>query len=382
MATKSVGRAGQISVSELIARRNYPRAIEMIRAALMERRGDARLRVQLGETLILTGRVKEGCEILEQVADDLALQGASAKAIAALKKIQAADPGRTDVAEKLSYLITQQEAPTPDPWTRARKVIDRSRDLLSPPPPLPPPPEMRPLFPGDMEEVDAESASTAPAAKTEDTAVGAALKPKAVAPVLDAPVETQVAATPDAAIGEEAAPPFEDDLIPDEVFRDELVALIEDVFTPQPSSQPDVPRAAQQTPLFKDFTREELVEIISGFKLRLFDPGEIIVSEGEPGTSLFVLTLGMVRAYVKAQSGRQVCVRLLGEGDFFGEISLLKSVPRTATITAAGRCELLEIDRATLDEISQRKPRVWSVLKEFYDQRAGSTIEAEARRAL
>jgi CRP-like cAMP-binding protein len=67
------------------------------------------------------------------------------------------------------------------------------------------------------------------------------------------------------------------------------------------------------------------------------------------------------------------------EGGFFGEISLLTGKPRSATITAAAPCELLELDRKALDEISQKHPRVREVVQEFHDQRAGSVDEMMAR---
>ena len=70
---------------------------------------------------------------------------------------------------------------------------------------------------------------------------------------------------------------------------------------------------------------------------------------------------------------------MLGEGDFFGEVSLLEGSPRTATVTAAARSELLEIDRLTLGKIAHKHPRVWSVVRSFYEKRARSEAERAAR---
>jgi CRP-like cAMP-binding protein len=134
-----------------------------------------------------------------------------------------------------------------------------------------------------------------------------------------------------------------------------------------------------ETPLFRDFTCEELVDVIRALELRVFAPGAIIVTEDEPGASLFVLTSGTVLAHVRDTNGRNARIRQLQEGDFFGEISLLKGGRRTATITAASHCELLEINREVFGTISQKHPRVWEVLKHFHDERAGSTLEAAAR---
>jgi cAMP-dependent protein kinase regulator len=59
----------------------------------------------------------------------------------------------------------------------------------------------------------------------------------------------------------------------------------------------------------------------------------------------------------------------MDEGQFFGEISILTGGERTATVTARTRCELLELDKATLDDIAQRRPRVREVMTEFCRQR-------------
>jgi CRP-like cAMP-binding protein len=77
----------------------------------------------------------------------------------------------------------------------------------------------------------------------------------------------------------------------------------------------------------------------------------------------------MVRAFRKDASGRQVKLGDLSEGVFFGELSILTGKPRSATIAALTSCELLELDRPTLDSITATHPHVWEVLREFADQR-------------
>src|SRR5687767_9653547 len=107
----------------MIAKRNFPKAIDALRAELQRRRGDERLRVQLADVLVMAGRTKEAVEILNTLADDLALEGQAAKAITALKKIQKLERGREDIEEKLSYLIKHQSRPAFDPWSRSKKKL-------------------------------------------------------------------------------------------------------------------------------------------------------------------------------------------------------------------------------------------------------------------
>jgi tetratricopeptide (TPR) repeat protein len=135
----------------------------------------------------------------------------------------------------------------------------------------------------------------------------------------------------------------------------------------------------ERTPLFSDFSGDELVEVIQGLRLLTFGPGDIVVAEGEPGDSLFVLTTGSVKAFCKDPSGEYRKVREMGEGSFFGEVSILTGTPRTATITAATPLELLELDLATLESIAEKHPNVVTVLKDFSGARAGSLEEIRIR---
>jgi hypothetical protein len=326
-------RAKPTSVDDLIARKNYTKAAAILRTELERRRNDQRLRIQLGDVLAMAGRAKEAVEIFMALADDLALGGNAAKAIALLKKVQRHDPGNADAEEKLAYLVTQLSQPSRDPWARRKQ----------------------PTVEFGMEEIavepEANAASDAPAA---EPAAGAA------------------------AVSETA----QDDFFVDDGIRDELVALIETALTLRSDTAATADtgnRSLVETPLFRGFSHDELVAVVGGLRLLSFEPGEILVTEGEAGHSLFILTTGRVRAYVRHTSGRSAQVRELHEGDFFGEISLLRGGARTATITAASHCELLELDKPTLDAILASHPRVLDVLQEFYDQRAGTTLEAMVR---
>jgi signal-transduction protein with cAMP-binding, CBS, and nucleotidyltransferase domain len=133
------------------------------------------------------------------------------------------------------------------------------------------------------------------------------------------------------------------------------------------------------SPLFADFTDDELLAVIRGLRLLTFEAGDIIITEGEPGQSLFVLTTGTVKVFVRDPAGRTVALCPLGEGAFFGEIAMLSGRPRSATVTAASRCELLELDKPALEAIVQVHPRVRAVLEEHYIARAGDPEAAAIR---
>jgi MFS family permease len=87
--------------------------------------------------------------------------------------------------------------------------------------------------------------------------------------------------------------------------------------------------------------RPDVIERLAGRAVHVaFPDGSVIIREGDPGDRWFVIVHGGVEVTI---AGRHV--RAQGPGDSFGEIALMRDVPRTATVTAIGPVELLALDR-------------------------------------
>ena len=71
-----------------------------------------------------------------------------------------------------------------------------------------------------------------------------------------------------------------------------------------------------------------------------YEPGDVIITEGEPGERFYVITEGQART---SKDGKQL--REMGTGESFGEIALLRRIPRTATVTAISRLEARTLAR-------------------------------------
>ncbi len=132
----------------------------------------------------------------------------------------------------------------------------------------------------------------------------------------------------------------------------------------------------QASTLFSSFERETLIEIIASTELRSYDEGDIIVTEGEHGSSLFLIVGGTVKVFTRGTDGGNLPLAELGPGDFFGEVSLVSGKPRTATITARTEVTAIELDRADVDRIAEGHPEVRDVLEKFCNRRAEDTVEA------
>ena len=143
---------------------------------------------------------------------------------------------------------------------------------------------------------------------------------------------------------------------------------------------PDELKELQSSALFAAFERDTLKEVLTSTALRSYDEGDIIVTEGEQGSSLFLIVSGKVKVFTRGEQGEHIPLAELETGDFFGEVSMLTGKPRTATITAKSEVIAIELDKGSVDRIAAEHPEVQSTLEEFYERRAHETVEAVIRQ--
>jgi hypothetical protein len=143
-------------------------------------------------------------------------------------------------------------------------------------------------------------------------------------------------------------------------------------------TEPLFSRPVPKSALFEVLSDVEREAIVKEMELETHDEGSVVLNEGDPGTSMYLIASGEVKVYTRgtgAGAGSLYLARL-GEGDFFGEVSVLSGKPRTATITASQRTELLRLDKSKLDGVLSKHPGIRKVLDEFYRKRAAHTVEA------
>ena len=72
--------------------------------------------------------------------------------------------------------------------------------------------------------------------------------------------------------------------------------------------------------------------------------GELIVSQGSDGESLYIVVSGQIRVYLSDETGKEMILGLEGPGAIFGEIAVLDGEPRSASVAAMEQTELLMIE--------------------------------------
>ena len=111
-------------------------------------------------------------------------------------------------------------------------------------------------------------------------------------------------------------------------------------------------------PLFGGLSGEQLGAVAAVLRRARARQGDEILTEGDPGRSLYVLIDGTVETTkhlgvigLDGGTPRQKVLVKLSAPQFFGEIGLLEDTPRSATVRASTSCELLELARDDFDHL-------------------------------
>ncbi|MGI5107860.1 Crp/Fnr family transcriptional regulator [Treponema socranskii] len=104
-----------------------------------------------------------------------------------------------------------------------------------------------------------------------------------------------------------------------------------------------------------------------------YKPGNVIISEFEPGNSFYLIQSGRVQL-VKCVNGAKKNLDIMKPGEFFGEMAILDNSPRSATCVAIGNVECLEFNKENFELLIMGNPQIAIILlklfcKRIYDQR-------------
>jgi CRP/FNR family cyclic AMP-dependent transcriptional regulator len=114
--------------------------------------------------------------------------------------------------------------------------------------------------------------------------------------------------------------------------------------------------------LFAGLDPSQLEALAQGARLRTFQHGTIVVNEGDDAHGMFVVQSGSLKCFLMDENGREVTLSLLGPGEYFGELALLDEAPRSASVIAMERSELLQIPRPTFLALLDANPACMHIL--------------------
>ena len=120
----------------------------------------------------------------------------------------------------------------------------------------------------------------------------------------------------------------------------------------------------RNVPIFTDLSDSDLTKISTKMVSREYEKGQIILLEESMGETFFIITRGTVKVTRLSDDGREVILAILGESDFFGEMSLLDGEGRSANIVVNENAEVMTLSRRDFLECLESYPKIAIALLE------------------
>jgi CRP/FNR family transcriptional regulator/CRP/FNR family cyclic AMP-dependent transcriptional regulator len=111
-------------------------------------------------------------------------------------------------------------------------------------------------------------------------------------------------------------------------------------------------------PFFANTDSDELRELATRVKRRVYKHGETIYHKDDAGSTMYLIVDGTVKVSVPSELGNEMILSILCKGDFFGELSLFDGEPRSATVSCVGSAEVLIIYRDDFIAFLSKHPKI------------------------
>jgi CRP/FNR family cyclic AMP-dependent transcriptional regulator len=127
--------------------------------------------------------------------------------------------------------------------------------------------------------------------------------------------------------------------------------------TELPASRWQVKRLAKRAALFRSMTRAALSRLLDNSTQAAYDVNHVIVQQGDRDETVYLVLSGRVRVTQSGTNNSEMFIAELGPGEVFGELAVLESLPRSATVLTLERTWCLKIPGAAfLAALSQSAP--------------------------
>lgn len=111
-------------------------------------------------------------------------------------------------------------------------------------------------------------------------------------------------------------------------------------------------------PLFQDLRDRDLKRVMKLLHVRTYAPDEVVFREGQTGAGMYIIKSGEVEIVTRLDDGTERSLVTLRERQFFGELALLESVPRSATSVVRKPTVLLGLFQSDLENIVERDSKL------------------------
>jgi CRP/FNR family cyclic AMP-dependent transcriptional regulator len=109
---------------------------------------------------------------------------------------------------------------------------------------------------------------------------------------------------------------------------------------------------------FDALSDDEVESFASHAVVRKFKKNTLVIYQGDETDSLYIIREGEMKVYVEDDNGKELIVRMLGEGDSFGELALLGEFPRSANVMATTDGSAFVISKASYMDCIRNNPEI------------------------
>ena len=125
--------------------------------------------------------------------------------------------------------------------------------------------------------------------------------------------------------------------------------------------------------LFGEMLEEEIDDLTALAQIKKLSKDTTIFHAGDPADAVFVVASGRVKVVITSSDGKEFILTVLGAGQVFGEMALLESAPRSASVVTLSAVEVLVISRSDFQRLLDSSPRI--------SQRLMAILSRRLRRA-
>ena len=109
-------------------------------------------------------------------------------------------------------------------------------------------------------------------------------------------------------------------------------------------------------PLFSDLELNELELLSLKMVTRQYPRNAVVINEGDHSDSLYIIRSGSVKVFLGNDEGKEVILNVQRAGEYFGELALIDSGPRSASVITQEKTVLSLISKADFDEFLRQHP--------------------------
>jgi len=122
-------------------------------------------------------------------------------------------------------------------------------------------------------------------------------------------------------------------------------------------------------PFFTQLNDRELDVVRSVATEKSYPKNAVVLTEGEMGDSLYMIQSGKVKVFIGDEDGREIILKILGPGDFFGEMSMIDKQPRSASVTTIEASTFLVLAHSAFERCVEQAPRIGNMVMQCLAQR-------------